>query len=177
MSTATTPNIITRSELLHHVAKLHKGRFATIIYETDADCVRPKGNGLLNNDGSCRIRKRSYVSIRTGLDYNRTVNAHLQQSGKDKVETMSLPWGEWLIPNVVIKHKGNFYLRVYPAKSIDVRYSIDGQSVDKKDIAHYLKPKKDNDVYDLGDDKVIVRTVKFDNVVEINADGQCFKVE
>jgi hypothetical protein len=167
--------VILQSELLDKVARLHKGRFAAIGYEVDAKCVKPKTNKLINPDGTCRVRKRCYVNIRVGLDYERTVNTHLKKEGKDGVETLNLPWGIWLLPNLVIKHKDNFYLRVYPAKALDIVYMLDGKEVDKSKVEHWLAPQKDNNRYGL-DDKVVVRTIKFSNIQKLIADGETWYV-
>jgi hypothetical protein len=156
--------------LMSILSNLHKGRFGSITIVTEPQIKKPKTNPL-----NGRLKKVTQMGIRTGVDYNTIVNNRLTKEGKDKVETEKLPWGEWVIPGVVIKNKGKNYLRIYPTNNIHTTYLLDGREVNKDILKDELIEKSESNTYNL-DNKVVVRTVAFDNIREINADGKIIKV-
>ena len=49
-----------------------------------------------------------------GISYENAVNNQRKREEiTESFESQSLPWGEWVKPNLLIKHKDEFYLRMY----------------------------------------------------------------
>jgi len=160
---------VKRTELLHHLAQLPKAQFAAIVYEVDGKSLAkaPKRNGLLNDDGTCRIRVRTRASIKTGYNYTAAFErATGEQAGP-------LPWGEWLVRDKVIIHKGEMYWRWFKERTIRVIYYLDGFEVGKSEVEQWLKPLKPHS----GKTSMRPRNVKFSNILAINAGGKEFTVE
>ena len=95
--------------------------------------------------------------VRMGIDFaNMKVNEGRQVG--------ELPWGEWEVFPYVIKHKGNYYLRVYNAFVDNAKtystYELNGVEISKEkalEIVGEEKKSKPSDCY----------TIKFDNIVSI----------
>ena len=80
----------------------------------------------------------------------------------------SLPWGSWDIPNVLIAHKGTFYLRLYwrlngsrlPSFKVS---DFDGRPIDPNWVVSSRSQKQAT----AGIDPVVVRNYKIENLVTI----------
>ena len=75
--------------------------------------------------------------VQLNYNYERAVNNRLQKEGKEPNFTaQSLPWGEWLLPNKIIVHKGSAYLRMYDFKGgvKSKSYYIDGNLATTEEI-------------------------------------------
>jgi len=82
------------------------------------------------------ITKNTSLVIRGGIDYdNMRATREGREDGTLPQENAGLPWGEWAIFPFVITHKGNEYIRLYPASMdlpIKTQYFIDGKAADKE---------------------------------------------
>lgn len=121
-----------------------------------------------------------------GVDYERAVNREaIRQGETPEFGTESLPWGEWLLPNKVITHNGNLYLRTQttpnqrrkqPAKVL--RYENDnGFVLSKDEIKQFLPaPRESNKQQEETgiDSTVWVRTYKFDSIYKIRIAGKTY---
>ena len=138
-------------EILEKLATAKKGRYISLTKSKDL------GNGIV---------KESDMRIRIGVNYaNMAIN-------KDK-ETGSLPWGSWVpgLENMVITHKGKYYLRVTsvtpdnPESGADViatRYLQNGAAISKEAAIEVLGEKK------LSSKASSVYSINFDNIISIS---------
>ena len=134
-----------------------------------------------------QVFKKSRAVAMVGARYEASVNRQLEaRNDTADFKADSLPWGAWLIPNKVITHKGEFYLRtqttfgqrrVRPAK---VRYvNAEGRFLSRETVAPFL-PKASHSVkqeqagaYGLAEKtQVEVRTTKFSNIMRLRLNGE-----
>lgn len=111
------------------------------------------------------IIKESDMRIRVGVSYkNLKVN-------KDK-EIQPLPWGKWVkgLENLVVEHKGNYYLRITSTNPSDLekasdviatRYIQNGKEISKEEVINQIGEKK------LTSNPSMVYNIKFDNIIRI----------
>jgi hypothetical protein len=114
------------------------------------------------------IAKRTSAWVRAGIEYaNLAVVKEAVASGeRDEVE--GLKWGEWIQYPFVIGHKGQEYVRLYPA-SFDnlkpiVAWTIDNRPASYEEVEPYLlasEKRKDDE------DKPLCFTLKADSVISI----------
>lgn len=137
-------------EILQKLQNTKKGTYVSLTKVKD-----------LGND----IIKESDMRIRVGVSYkNLKVN-------KDK-EIQPLPWGKWVkgLENLVVEHKGNYYLRITSTnpndleKASDViatRYIQNGVEISKEEVINQIGEKK------LASSSSMVYNIKFDNIIRI----------
>jgi hypothetical protein len=117
-----------------------------------------------------KVTKITRLVIRGGIAYD---NIGVVQEGRENgtlpAENAGLPWGEWADESGVhITHKGNDYVRMYPASGIDfptkVTYLLNGIETSKSEVEYMCLaselPKPD-------DEEPKCFTIKADNIVEI----------
>ncbi len=134
------------------------------------------------------IRKHTKLVglIGQGVSYESMVNHRLVKEGTPKedadFEAGSLLWGEWVIggEKVLLKHKGQFYLRVYcvSANRPEVEYSYKGERIDLKDpkFDAFRKPEKEEGANQGLEKPIVVRSYGFDSIKEIKIDGETFEI-
>lgn len=123
-----------------------------------------------------------------GANYEQSVNREaLRQGGKAEFDAESLPWGKWLVPNKVIEHKGEFYLRTQttpgirrncPAKVICFR-NEKGNFLNKNEVKPFLPVARESNKQqeETGIDKTVwVRTYKFSSIQKIRVNGETFEL-
>ena len=130
--------------------------------------------------GDITVLKTEYVNIK--LNYEASVNRQRDREGSetDFVSEPS-PWGEWVILNLVIVHKGEYYLRYYEDMSANWDKSVRNWFVGKKPMDAFSLCRWKNefgpmDKEDSGrqevDKAIRPRTVKFSNIVSMRWDGK-----
>lgn len=141
---------MTNQEILNTLAAAKKGSYISLTK------VKDLGTGIV---------KESDMRIRIGVSYaNMSVNA-------DK-ETGSLPWGTWVpgFENLVVEHKGNYYLRVSSTTPSDIesgsdiiatRYIRNGQQITKDEVVALIGEKK------VASKPSIVYNIKFENILRL----------
>lgn len=141
---------MTNQEILNALTEVKKGRYISLCKKKDL------GEGIV---------KESDMVIRLGVNYaNMSVNANH--------ETGSLPWGHWVsgLENLVVEHKGNYYLRVTStnpenlesgADVIATRYIKDGREISKEEAITIIGEKK------ITSKPSIVYNIKFENIIRI----------
>lgn len=146
---------MTNQEILNVLAEVKKGRYISLCKKKDL------GEGIV---------KESDMVIRLGVSYaNMSVNADHQ--------TGSLPWGHWVpgLENLVVEHKGNYYLRVTStnpehlesgADVVATRYIKDGREISREDVIATIGEKK------AASKASIVYNIKFENILRIGGHAE-----
>lgn len=133
------------------------------------------------------IFKQIKTSGFVGADYERAVNreSSRQENSVPNFQAESLPWGEWLIPNKVITHKGEFYLRtqstpgqrrVVAARIIAYRDET-GRFIPKDEAKKFIPEAKESEKQQKSTgitQTVWVRTYKFNSIQKIRINGETF---
>ena len=127
-------NLVNLSEkeqdLINSISSLEGCKFAHVVTETSVKI--PKKYGIVGE-----VTKVTDKMVQLNYNYERAVNNRLQKEGKEPNFTaQSLPWGEWLLPNKIIVHKGSAYLRMYDFKGgvKSKSYYIDGNLATTEEI-------------------------------------------
>ena len=137
-------------EILQKLQNTKKGTYVSLTKVKD-----------LGND----IIKESDMRIRVGVNYKNL------KANKNK-EIQPLPWGKWVkgLENLVVEHKGNYYLRITSTnpndleKASDVistRYIQNGKEISKEEVINQIGEKK------LTSSPSIVYNIKFDNIIRM----------
>lgn len=137
-------------EILQKLQNTKKGTYVSLTKIKD-----------LGND----IIKESDMRIRVGVNYKNL------KANKNK-EIQPLPWGKWVkgLENLVVEHKGNYYLRITSTnpndleKASDViatRYIQNGKEISKEEVINQIGEKK------LTSSPSMVYNIKFDNIIRI----------
>ena len=137
-------------EILQKLQTTKKGTYVSLTKVKD-----------LGND----IIKESDMRIRVGVNYRNL------KANKNK-EIQPLPWGKWVkgLENLVVEHKGNYYLRITSTnpndleKASDViatRYIQKGKEISKEEVINQIGEKK------LTSSPSMVYNIKFDNIIRI----------
>lgn len=139
---------MTNQEILTKLAEAKKGRYINLTK------AKELGQGIV---------KESDMVIRLGVSYaNMQINENRQ--------TGQLPWGKWVegLENLVIEHKGNYYLRITstdpanPESGADViatRYLMNGQEISKQEVRALTGEEKGG--------ASPVYNVKFENILKL----------
>ena len=137
-------------EILQKLTKVIKGRYIRLTKKKDL------GQGII---------KESDMRIRLGISFaNMKVN--------ENKEIGSLPWGQWVegLENLVVTHKGNYYLRITTTNPNDLenandviatRYIKDGELISKEEVISLIGEKK------LISKPSLVYNIKFDNILRL----------
>lgn len=139
---------MTNQEILAKLAEAKKGRYINLTK------VKDLGQGIV---------KESDMVIRLGVAYSNMKINEGRQTGQ-------LPWGNWVegLENLVIEHKGKFYLRISstdpanPESGADViatRYLKDGVEITKQDVLALVGEEKSS--------ASPVYNIKFENILKL----------
>jgi len=91
------------------------------------------------------LEKITQAVCKAGIDFSNlsSVKAGIESGERGEVE--SLPWGEWEIFPFTIKHKGERYVRLYPASQSNqakTEFKVNGSKVSRETFAGYLTPSE-----------------------------------
>ena len=171
---------ISHSQLLDIVKNSRGTLIAGIEALTDAK-ARKTGNPF----GTVFKHSRSVGFI--GVNYENAVNREgVRQGVEANFEADSLPWGEWLIPNKIISHKGELYLRTQStpgqrmrqrAKILSYRNEV-GAKLAREEVSPFLPPKVMSAKQARAGlaDEVSVRVFKFSSIQKIRVKGETFNL-
>lgn len=166
--------LVSQSELRDRLLEIAAATFAAITYETEPAIKSPKTSGMQG-----RILKVSTINPIVGnrIDYRSIVNRRLDKVGEEPVvEVQPRKWGVRIGGTPFVEHKGNLYLECLCGRTVSTQYFLDGNPVDKADISQYLLPKKESDLYGLGEDKPIWRDIRLDHIRQIVVDHTTYRV-
>ena len=159
-----------------------KGGFATIVSRIEKKGTKKSRlTGEPFNcvfDGDIFVEKTEYVNIK--LSYEASVNRERVREGLDNdFVSEPLPWGEWVMPNLVIVNKGEYYLRYYEDMSANWDNSVrnwfcGNKPMEAAQIDRWKKEFGPMDKEDSGrqevDKAIRPRTIKFSNIVSMKFD-------
>lgn len=83
-------------------------------------------------DVPCVVTKHTTAWVRAGINYANLASVREGIEAGEREEVQPLKWGTWSQFPFIITHKGNDYVRLYPAvfenlKTPEVAYFIDGK--------------------------------------------------
>jgi hypothetical protein len=88
--------------------------------------------------GTTSLIEKVVVAVcRAGIEYdNREIVQEKRESGELPAENAGLPWGQWLVYPYVISHKGQLYIRLYPATGMKAHreFFLNGISARREEI-------------------------------------------
>lgn len=175
---ATTINIeCINAQFIVLVSNVKSATFAEITYESEDKIPQKIGLG--------KVTKVCRGSVQLNYTYENAVNNRIEKEGKEaNFEAESLPWGKWFIPNLLIEHKGDFYLRYYAHKKsgFETKYFVDGRAATAAEIevikaykaAKSSASKRQSDA-GLDDNQVIARCVKVGNIIRLKTCSQTYE--
>ena len=129
--------IIINAQLLQAVENVKAGTFAHIEYESIEKLPKYLNLG--------EVKKIVSGNVQLRYNYENAVNNRLENQGDERTfEAQSLPWGQWFIPNLIIAHKDETYLRFYTFKGAEMEstYFVDGREATPEEVATITDYKK-----------------------------------
>lgn len=174
---------INHSALLAILANINAASIVAITTTTNINKKMRKTGNPYNNDVVTKLSVRKNYQF--GYNYQNGVNNRLDAQGCEaNFVAESLKWGEWLIPNKVISHKGNLYARFYRmANSIEEStYYINGVKASAEETAtikSFLpKPSASNRQTEAGltEHQVEPMAIEFASIDELHINGETYKV-
>jgi hypothetical protein len=177
-------NAISVNELVTIVSNVKCCQFCQLSYGTPVESLNKKLKGGQSNRYYGHVSSITSMSgVQINANYENAVNNRLPKGDGDgeRFVAESLPWGEWLIPNKVIIHKGKYYLRLYVTKSVKktTSYYIDGVKSNENIGAEIRESKPSARQAEVGiDEKDMVKpfTICADNVSEITLNGVTYNI-
>lgn len=172
---------ITPAQLVERIKTINGNVFVTLETLTDAK-ARKTGNPF----GT--ILKQSIAHVAIGHNYEAAVNR--QGIREDNVPTEAfkanaLPWGEWLVPNRLITHKGEIYVRTQTNPNMRhnraprVQYrDTAGKFLSRAEVKPLLPAKSESARQAAfgNEGEVTVRTFKLSSIRRIRIGGETLTV-
>lgn len=172
---------INHASLLNLLLNLKGATIVSITTATNPK-MNKRGNPLANED----VVKMSYrKNYQFGYNYENGVNNRLDAQGCEaSFKAESLAWGEWLVPNKVIVHKGEYYGRFYRmANSEEINtYLVNGRNASASEVETIktFTPKHSgsNRQAEAGlvEHQVEPMAIKFASIETICVNGETYKV-
>lgn len=173
---------ITPAELVKKITEINGNVFCVIESLTDSK-ARKTGNPF----GLILKQARALVSI--GANYENAVNAQGGREQNDNAgafEAAPLPWGEWLVPNRLITHKGEIYVRTQStpgmrkARPARVQYrDAEGRYLSREQVQPFLPEKKESARQAAFGNagEIEVRTLKISSIRRIRIGGETLTIK
>lgn len=151
-------------------------QFANLVYLIDGGIPQyVLGKGVV-------VTKLVRTDIQVNFYYEKAVNNRLEKEGKERCfEAEELKWGEWLVPNKVITHKGAQYLCYYVPANADISsvWFVNGKIATAEEFAKIMaylqsKDKTSHKQAEAGlvENQVVPRTIKFDSILRLSMNGE-----
>lgn len=147
--------------------------------------TEPKMRKTNNPFNGHLVQKMTIQTLQFGYSYENAVNNRIDGSGETFVAE-PLKWGEWLIPNKVITHKGKLYARFYKVDNNtepNVVYLIDGviaTEEQEETIKSFLvssSPSARQSEVGLTTHQVKPRDFAFDSIIGLAVNGEMYNIE
>ena len=166
------------NEILSVLNTIKVGTFCEVHSLTEPK-MRKTGNPFNGH----KVQKMTIQTLQWGYNYENGVNNRL--NGGTTFVAEPLKWGEWLIPNKVITHKGKLYARFYKVDNDtkpNVMYLIDGViATDEQEetIKSFLiAPSQSNRQAEVGltEHQVKPRDFAFDSIIGLAVNGEMYNI-
>jgi hypothetical protein len=169
---------INHSQLIQKIAAIAGTVFCGLQTFTDA-----KAKGYPHGTIFKTVRSIGTIGANYQLAVEREAN---RQNVQTDFVAASLPWGQWLLPNKIISHKGSFYLRTQftpnqrrtcEARILNYR-DESGKFLSHDEVKPYLPAKRESAKQQTQGltETIQVRTYKFDSIQKIRLQGQTYLV-
>ena len=137
-----------------------KGQFIKVSFQTEKKPAAAHKGTIL--------KKITNGVFRAGINFAnlKTVKEGIENGERGDVQP--LPWGNWIRFPYLIEHKGEQYVRLYPANGgkVNVQYFVNGQAVEKAVFNSYLTPSEANRT-----DPAECFTIKADNIISLGKEA------
>lgn len=97
-------------------------------------------NAKVRKGVTALIEKETSATIRTGINFANLSSVKEGIANEERSEVQALQWGTWSEFPFIIEHKGNDYLRLYPASSVPFVYE-EGKAVCTQEEGNIQRPK------------------------------------
>lgn len=151
-------------------------QFAHVVLKTRVRVPKKLGLG--------DVEKVFVGKVQLNYSYENAVNNRLKKKGlRDDFDALSLPWGEWEIPNKIVSYHGKQYMRYYLVNCVDdtkkpkVKFLVNGRDATDSEI-EVIKPYANKSYSNrqaakgLTENQVSARVVEFCNVLEVSVGGK-----
>lgn len=139
-----------------------------------------KGGNPFANEIVSKVTKHT---LQFGYNYENAVNNRASDEFKGEFKALSLPWGEWVIPNKIISHKGELYARFYlvEGQRSEVAYFINDRVATESEVAiiRSLEPTRTDSARqsEVGVTNYCKPlTIKTTNIVELRIGGKVYEI-
>ena len=170
------------SVLANTLADVKGATICTLVTATTPK-MRKGGNPFLDTT----ITKICKQQMQFGYNYENAVNNRIENElGAERTfEAEPLAWGEWVVPNKIITHKGELYGRFYtmPNATVEVVYMVGNRTATAEEVAviKSLEQKSgfSNRQAEVGltDHQVQPRCYKLSNIVSLTTCGWTYNRE
>ena len=130
-----TNSVISSVSVLANTLANVKGATICTLVTATTPKLRKGGNPFLD----VTITKICKSQMQFGYCYENAVNNRIENElgGERTFEAEPLAWGEWIVPNKIIAHKGELYGRFYtmPNASVEVVYMIGNRTANAEEVA------------------------------------------
>lgn len=137
------------------------------------------------------IFKQSRGVAMVGASYQASVQRQGERDGAESAQSFvaeSRPWGEWVIPNKIASHKGNFYLRTQSAPGqrkrspwkVRAYRNEAGEFLSKESVAPFLPEKGQSEKQAAvgleRESQIEVREFAFSSIRRVRIGGRSYKL-
>lgn len=159
-------------EIISCVVNANAASFAGIVTKTEVKVPKKLGFADVVTCVTDKVVQVKY-------SYESAVNRHRKAEGKTPdFKAEALPWGQWLIPNLIIVHNDKHYLRVYDLHTHNVRktYYVGDRVATEAEVAiiKAWQSGKSKSTRQGVAKEVLVSNVCFDNILRLTCDGQAY---
>lgn len=169
---------ILSSSLLDVLSTINNGSFVSVHSLTEPK-MKKTGNPLNGH----KVQKMTIQTLQWGYCYQNAVNNRISE-GEFVAEPLA--WGEWLIPNKVISHKGKLYARFYKVDNESAKpntlWLVDGaiateeeESIIKAFLVESSYSARQAEV-GLTEHQVKPRNFGFDSIIGLAVNGEMYNV-
>ena len=135
VETLIAASLANLSPVTEKLMKANKGTFQSITWKST---VKPRAEfkGL-------ELTKQTSAVCKAGIDFSNLSSVKQGIASGERGEVESLPWGEWELFPFTISHKGERFVRLYPAghaNQTNTVYQVSGKQVSKDEFKSYLTP-------------------------------------
>lgn len=116
-------NMVINTSLLQAADVIQSGSFAKICYDGIEKLPKKLGIGGV-------VTKKVEGMVQMLYSYESAVNNRIEKQGGERdFKAQGLPFGQWFVPNFLISHKGEMYMRFYLFKGgkMETTYYVDGK--------------------------------------------------